>query len=44
MQSPWRGTSYRLLPIAYSACFLVEVRSTSRSVVSPTMEDILPHH
>ena len=43
LQSPWRGAAYGLFPLACSACLLIEPRTTSPGVVSPTMCWTLSH-
>jgi hypothetical protein len=43
IQRPWRRMLTGLLPIAWSACFLIEPRTTSPGMAPPTMGWALPH-
>jgi hypothetical protein len=43
MQRPWRVLLTGFLPLACSACFLIEPRTTSPWMAPPTMGWILPH-
>jgi hypothetical protein len=43
MQRPWRVLLTGLLPMAYSACFLIEPRTTRSGMAPDTMGWVLPH-
>jgi hypothetical protein len=36
-QRPWRGVTYWLVPLACSACFLIEPKTNSPGMAPPTM-------
>lgn len=43
MQSPWKVLLAGLLPKTFSACFLIESRTTSQGMAPPTMSWALTH-